>query len=79
MGIDAEQRVSMQSGASEARGAENQGCGMTGENPTGANRSPTSLPREFFDGGVEYEIVEGELLPRGPHARAWDPAVDLRF
>ncbi|WP_157813864.1 MULTISPECIES: hypothetical protein [unclassified Microbacterium] len=52
---------------------------MTGENPTGANRSPTSLPREFFDGGVEYEIVEGELLPRGPHARAWDPAIDLRF
>ncbi len=51
---------------------------MTGKNPTDANRSQTSPLRDFFDGGIEYEIVEGELLPRGPHARAWDPTVDLR-
>lgn len=43
----------------------------------GTNRSPTSLPHEFFDGGTEYEIVEGELLPRGPHSRPWDAATEL--
>lgn len=50
---------------------------MTGKKPMSANRSATSLPHEYFDGGMEYEIVEGELLPRGPHSRAWDAATEL--
>lgn len=51
---------------------------MTGKESTGASRSPTSLPIELFDEGTEYEIVEGELLPRGPHSQAWDSATELR-
>lgn len=54
-----------------------QGCGMTGKNQNGKIRPSTSLPHEFFDGGIEYEIVEGELLPRGAHSRAWDAATEL--
>ena len=51
---------------------------MTGENPPGANRSVKNLPREVIADGVEYELVEGELLPHPPHARPWDPTLDLR-
>jgi hypothetical protein len=50
---------------------------MTGRNPTDTNRPATSQPHAAFDAGVEYEIVEGELLPRGASFRPWDPAVEL--
>lgn len=50
---------------------------MTGENPPGANRSAKNLPREVIADGVEYEFVEGELVPRDPDGRPWDPSVDL--
>ena len=50
---------------------------MTGRNPTGTTRPSTSVPRAAFDGGIDYEIVEGELLPRGPRSRAWDAATEF--
>jgi hypothetical protein len=50
---------------------------MTGRNPTDTDRPSTSLPGAAFDGGLDYEIVEGELLPRGPRSRAWDAATEL--
>lgn len=50
---------------------------MTGRNPTGTDRHPMSLPYASFDGGIDYEIVEGELLPRGPRSRAWDAATEF--
>ena len=53
-----------------------QGNLMTGTEPTGANRFPTSLPDDLFDGETDLEIIEGELIPRRPRSRSWDPAVD---
>ena len=49
---------------------------MTGTEPTGANRFPTSLPDDLFDGETDLEIIEGELIPRRPRSRSGDPAVD---
>ena len=51
---------------------------MTGENPPGADRYVKSLPGEVTVEGDEYEFVEGELMPRAPHERPWDPMLDLR-
>ena len=76
-------RVPLTRPVQHSKGWTSQKCGtsqgreMTGKNPLDANRSSPSLPQEFFDGGIEYEIVEGELLPRGPHSRAWDAATEL--
>lgn len=49
---------------------------MTDTEPTGANGTPSSLPAELFEGQIDLEIVEGELIPRRPRSVAWDPAVD---
>ena len=49
---------------------------MTGMESTGADRFPTSLPEYLFDGQIDLEIIEGELIPRRPRSRSWDPAVD---
>ncbi len=49
---------------------------MTGENPPGADRSVRNTPQDDLEDGVEYEYVDGELMPRG--SRPWDPMLDLR-
>ena len=51
---------------------------MTGDSPPDATPTAKSVPREVIAAGVEYELVEGELMPRSADARPWDPAVDLR-
>jgi hypothetical protein len=50
---------------------------MTGRNPTDTSRPATSRKFAAFDAEVDYEIVEGELLPRTTPFRPWDPAVEF--
>lgn len=51
---------------------------MAGRESAGAKGRPTSLPEELFLEVTEYEIVEGELLPRGRFSPRWDAATELR-
>lgn len=50
---------------------------MTGDKAPGVDRSDTGVRGEAIAAGVEYDLVEGELVPRGPGARPWDPTLDM--